>query len=117
MNSTAFLGASPNTVKVSQINATLQREIIDDDEVSYWKVDYEFEYNRNSWNPTKILDAGLQVLDDNGKLTIATRKGKEVTEAILLDGNGQALAEGDDPIVNEHEGYESLSFSVFNFRL
>lgn len=99
------LNKNPITVAGVQI-AALQgrirkigsRTAWDEEGLGYWEVTYEVEVDRK-YHVRKPLDIGFYQLDSAGELTsIKDSEGEAVTEPVKLDGAGQELGPGGDPV-------------------
>lgn len=109
VNSEAFLGAPPRTVKVAGIPG---RPFFNNDAGGwYWEVSYTFEFNPDGWDK-KILDQGYDELGDDGELKPFMAGGQKVESPKPLDGDGRPLPEGEDYVFLEFKVYEELDFNA-----
>lgn len=114
VNSDAFYGAGPKYAKVASIGAHGPQY---ENGVTFYVVTYEIHFNPNKWIPTKILDAGPRYIDDNAALVHVTDdNGTQSTIPVLLDGNGQKLADGAAPHYVEFRQYQLAPFSGMNLQ-
>ncbi len=95
LNSQKFQGKAIGTWKAKPISATQVYE----NNKRYWRLRYSFQYRADGWQ-LKILDqgfyqkaAGLQGID-----VILDNEGNPVSQAVLLDGSGSPLKNGQDPV-------------------
>lgn len=106
INQDAWNGFDPGTVKCGEIAAELAWS---QECQFYYIVNYEFEIEPDGW-ALEVLDQGLRSYDTSTEkqVAIADEKGEPVTSPVLLDGDGQQLAGGADPVF--------LTFDVYNKR-
>lgn len=104
-------------IKIQSISARLIRIV----GIAFWEVSYEFHMRTDGWI-RKRLDEGFrtkEIVEMEAVYTVcregANNTGDPLSQPVLLDGNGQKLAEGADPHFLEWEDFEKLPFSVFGF--
>jgi hypothetical protein len=107
VNDDDFMGAAAGTLLLTSMDATQQFE--DDEE--FWAVTVTFEFNPDSWNPTKILDRGMRKLD-NGEWKPILVENREITEPALLDGHGAPLDPAAAPVYLEYDFYDEADFDT-----
>lgn len=115
LNNDSWLGAEAGTIKLKPITAALKK----DAEIGYyWEVSYSFEWNKDGWNEP-VYDQGLNELVDVSGTTkrkpILTATGVPIQDPVPLDGEGLALAIGEDPVGIECVRYPLRDFGVLNF--
>lgn len=111
VNSDAFLGAPAGTVKVSNISSQRQ---FSSEFGFYWKTSYEFTYDADGFD-TKLVNAGLRALDDEGNLKNILVQGTPISEPVLLSEQGEQLDPNAPPHILKFKVYNETSFGVFNF--
>jgi hypothetical protein len=122
VNSDAFFGCPPNTVKVETPGAITKLYRTVDDQ-PYYRVTWEFAINMDGWD-LKLYDYGMYRLigatwDPNlGRYVGGAREvlrdihGVELTSPALLDGNAGVLLPGLDPILRPpYHVYRRMPFS------
>jgi hypothetical protein len=116
INTDSFLGCDPLTVKVTQISGVRQWDqylsSINYGGASgfYWTVTYEFEFNPDKWT-FKILDQGMRKIDTaTGQQAQILESGIPISSPKLLDGNGQPIEPGDDPVFLEFHLFPEKEF-------
>lgn len=119
VNSDSFFGMEPAQAKCANIGGTRQ---VDASKGIYWEVTYEFHFNADKWNPTKILDAGYMTRTGyfpgggssaSVEVKPVTLNGKEPTEPQLLNGSGGLLEPGEAPVFMDYDLYKTFPFAVF----
>lgn len=121
INNATFLGGPPKTVKCSSISATRVVEEFSEDEttteeVIYWKVTYEFQYNEKEW-VKRILDAGRYELTEDANnvetwTPIVDDNNEPVADPVFLDGAGE---QSETPVFLPFDVYEYRNFNGLNF--
>ena len=96
LNSSSFSGKAPRYVRCRKFKPDEQRE----KNLTYYKVNYEFEYNPFGFDP-RPLSRGVLQLDGIPKklVRIKDKQGRDITSPIPLDEDGYAL-EPDDVLNN-----------------
>jgi hypothetical protein len=113
INSEAFWGKPEMSVLVEDINAQESRQFGTNTKRS-WNVTYTLAYNPLTWQ-TYLLDNGTLQLGDDGKLVAITDdKNNPVTSPYPLDGNGQKLQTGHDPVYQWTDGSPFLFYKTMN---
>ena len=108
INSVEIWGYPAKTLKIGYITA--QRAY--SNRFAYWVETWYFESTTPDWD-LRPLDIGTRRLDVNGRQVELIRNGVPVGE-FLLDGNGQPLADGDEPVfVGPYQIYETIDFATF----
>jgi hypothetical protein len=126
VNSDSFLGFPKGTVRCTNLGASPQKT---DNDVTYFEVSYEFEFNRKKHNPVKLLDIGFNEIDEDPD--VALLLGEEAVGHLplrpiispltsepfstpqLLNGRGQRLDKEDDPVFHEFDIYDEKPFAAF----
>lgn len=114
VNSEAFLGKEPGYIRCNDISAS--NDFYQGAE--YWKVDYEFEYNPDGWQPTVLSNGYLHLPD--GETTPARIKdlnGEDVSEPAPLDDDGIVVwdaASTGQPAFQTFEIIPEANFSALN---
>ena len=110
VNSDNFWGLPPKTVKVEEPG--LIEKLYDGSGRVFFRESWTFAISNTSWR-LKLKDVGFNKLNDAGDdyETILGSDGKPLSSAVFLDGAGQPLAVGDDPVdLPEFDLYEALPF-------
>ncbi len=107
-----FRGFAPGLAKVKEYTSRQIRVITGN---FYVAVAAEIHFRSTGWK-RKFLDQGYRtkgdVVDDVQTYTqITDTEGNMVTEPVLLDGNGQKLADGDPAVRKEYWTKKQLSFN------
>jgi hypothetical protein len=120
VNSDDWNGFPPGTVKLALPTAELEFSAVCG---YYFIVNYEFEINPEGWD-LQILDQGTMELvdvpaddegpDEQGVANIKDKNGDNVSQPVLLDGNGNQLPSGDDPVYLTFKGYGQIAFASLN---
>lgn len=111
LNDATFHSGPAGTVLCTNISAQGPNE---QNGIEFWAISYEFLYRKDGWDK-KVLDAGFNYKLVDGM--DCTRKkilveGREPTSPVLLDGNGEVLTCGDEPVVLTFKPYERVDFST-----
>jgi hypothetical protein len=112
VNSAAWFGGAAKTWKCNAITA---RDAWHGTAGKYYVVDYEFEYNPNTWQKT-ILNHGL-FEKVSGALKPILADGIPVSQPVPLASNGTKIAASSLPgsaVWLTFDVYQSVAFSVFN---
>lgn len=116
VNEFDFFDLAPGTVRFSDISAESSYSASIGE---YFVVTYEFEHNPEGWDPS-VLDRGLRKLN----ASTLTREqiliqGSLATSPVLLDGEGQPLAEdrvaSGEAIFLDFKAYRKKDFGAFGF--
>ncbi len=113
VNDADIWGLPARSLKLSQWKYTVQAYGLCE---QYVANDFEFEVNVDRWNEIR-LDQGFRKklgIDANGNTTYETlmdEKDQPLREPRLLDGNGNLLADGADPVEIEKEVIDEFDFS------
>lgn len=111
VNLKSFFGFDPREVRCTGISA----ERVYEKGIFYWKVSYEFEIRAGegvtAWQ-SNILDRGYMEYDGPALVAIVDNLLKPVPEPALLDGEGQALVKGDDPVFLHFTIYSPMDFDL-----
>jgi hypothetical protein len=133
VNKSPWNGFETHAVKCNSV-VTSDPQYDSNNRVWYYTVTYVFEamYLDPDQSPQGwakyILDQGyMQIdVDDDGfgytdptftKTKILTEKGEPITDPALLDGNGQRLGTGDDPVFLNFNVYRESEFNDLNLDL
>lgn len=113
INEDSWYGFEPGTVKAGEFPGELR---FNAECGFYYEVSYEFEIQPDGW-VKKLLDQGMRTLNaTSGKLAnVLDEKGHQVSSPVLLDGSGQKLASGADPVILEFNIYKTARFADLNF--
>lgn len=108
INSDTFWGFAAGKVLCRAMKADPRRVAA----LAYYTVNYEFVIREDGWK-RRIKDQGLATKNDDGELVIAKDvDDNTMTEPILLDGSGKALAAGADAKWIEFETKTKKPFSI-----
>lgn len=112
VNSDVFFGYAPQLVKCHSITGKLAR---DQDIGWYWIVTYRFEWNKDGWHK-KPLDAGYKTYPEGATAptVILDKIGVPISDVSLLDGNGNELPAGEDPVFLDFQVYLEQPFEPLN---
>lgn len=118
LNSDIFWGAAPGQCKVMSITAQRQtKQLPDGSVVVYLRCTYQFQF-RPFWD-IQLLDKGnfyfaaTSMADPTpARYAFQSREGQPIEG--LLDGNGQKLADGGNPVFLSIRPYRSLPFAALN---
>jgi hypothetical protein len=114
VNLDVFWGKAPGTVKVMMISAQIKR---DSDIGWYWVVTYQFHINKSGWIQP-ILDIGMRQLKVGGTAYEPINvNGVPISAPAKLDGEGRALAPGEEPVFLDFTLYEEREFASLNLTL
>lgn len=112
VNNDPFYGAPPGYC-MAYITGSQQDVTIGDIVQRYWAVSYQFSFKTaEQWSPLNILDAGFTKKTKDGKLVPITIAGREPSTPVPLDGSGQPLGDGKDPVFNKIAVYKKLPFNA-----
>lgn len=107
VNTDMFRGFDPGQAKVAKITGTTAYE----NSVFYWQVTYEIHFRREGWR-LEILDEGTYTTTALGvKLLFFDVRG-QIMQSGLLDGHGNELADGSDPVFLPFDVYKKRPFNV-----
>ena len=113
INSDNWFGLLPGQAKLCNIAAKRHYE----NDVFYWETTYEFHVRpllsnfAPGWT-LSLLDQGFEYINANGaRQLILDDKGRPVTKAWPLDGNGGKLAVGGSPVYKQWTIYNQLPFA------
>jgi len=112
INSDAIWGLAPGTVKCNVFSGQPKRAA----QLYYYQVSYEFQVRFDVWR-RRILDQGFREVtgvDEDGVTTYATILDdnlKPLSQPVLLDGDGEQLAESADPVFLERNLCRQLPFA------
>jgi hypothetical protein len=115
VNSDIFLGFSPNHVKCKNITARRQRSAYD----FYYVVTVELIFRLRTSDPNdvgyrrRILDQGFRAKNDEGVyVQITDDNGSVLSEPTLLDGQGNQLEAGENPVFLTFNTVNQAPFSA-----
>jgi hypothetical protein len=118
VNDSTYLGFAIDSIKVQGISGETASEVINGQEVTYWKITSELLGRQTGWN-LLLPDVGLHYID-GGVRTRATVKGPPPDEAqipsaapIALDGQGGKKNEGDLPEILERRVYRRITMTTY----
>ena len=123
INADSFLGLPRYYVKVDSLNAQQERAKVTvggvEQVITYWNVAAEFHVNYDSWI-AQPLDAGyctITATTASGQPVSRERiyspvNGANLCQPVPLDGEGQQLADGADPVYLQFRVYREMPFSV-----
>ena len=95
INQSAWFGFLAGTLLLKDFSA----EDAHENGVWFWACTFVFEHKSDKWNPIKVLDQGFEeAWPGEGWTTILDLSGRPVTRPALLNGTGQELPEGGDPV-------------------
>lgn len=109
VNEHAFLGWDPGEARCTQYQLTSVYE----NGAFFWQVDVTIEFKDGGWNPVEVLDAGT-LYKKSASLPlqpILDRAGNPVTAPVPLNGFGEPLTAGADPVYLEFQGYATVDFA------
>lgn len=121
VNNAPFWGRDRGTVRMVNIGG--QRKIVQSN--LYWNVTYELHIRSERWGKAR-LDQGTRVLcmedgsqpspaeNPDGKRRLTDALGTPVVQECLLDGHGQALAEGADEVYRTWHYLDETPFDLLN---
>lgn len=110
INESAWRGFDTGTVKASAPRASRQYH----PRIGwFWRVTYVFHLNRDGWDKV-VLDAGMRKKVTGGQAVILTKDGAPVASPVPLNGSGNQLADGADPVWLTFATYRAIDFSIFN---
>lgn len=107
VNSDTYRGFNPNELLVQDVQSEFQFE----NNVPFFRCSMQIEVNFDRWNPMKVLDAGFRYLGDDDKKHPILHDGQAVSSPVPLDGNGDVLEVGSDPVFLEIDIYAETSFA------
>lgn len=118
VNMDAWNGFAPNTLKIAGIEVSSQYE----NNIAFWQLTYNIEVNWEGWNPMKVLDQGYYekelVSGEEGSQSAVYRRelirddfGQPMSGPTLLNGSGEQLPEGSDPVYLNFRVYRTVSFA------
>ena len=113
INRDSVFGAPPETLKFERLSGQQQTTTFNGEPLTFFAVTVELTFNRDGWK-RKVLNQGLREKKE-GKLTTIKLNGKDITQPVLLDAQGQRAAEGAPPHVLSFDLYRSQNFApLFN---
>lgn len=104
VNSDQFQGFEPGVVKLASLNSKL----IFENNLTYWRVDFEFHINEDGWD-IELLDEGTYYLSGANKRRFRDEQGHFITG--LLDGAG-GQGDPNDPQFLQKRVYRRRSFNA-----
>lgn len=114
LNSGSLFGYAARQLLCVAISAEQQTESVDDAELSYWQVTFEFESDTEDYHKLKLVDAGYRELNEDGDLIkIRDAYGEEVAEPALLNGSGHKLDTTGTVFTIEFDMYPETDFGAF----
>jgi hypothetical protein len=107
VNTDTFFGCDPGTAKIDSIEA----ESAFENGTFYWKVSYTIHFRREGWD-VQPLDQGYHHLIA-GVPTVNRdpQSGNPYPAPRLLDGSGNLLGTGADPVFLDFEAYKEMPFA------
>jgi hypothetical protein len=112
VNSATWFGGAAKTWKCNAITAKREWH----GTLEYYVVDYEFEYNPNTWQKV-ILNQGMCEKVSGALKAITTSDGTPISQPVPLASNGTKIAASSLPgsaVWLTFDVYPSVAFSVFN---
>jgi hypothetical protein len=103
-NKSTYLGCPNYTLKVNGYSADY------DQKNSIWSVSVEFLFNPKGWQ-IKYYDVGFNEDVSGERRAIVDKAGNPVSKPVPLDGSGQALPIGSDPIERSLYPYKVADFT------
>lgn len=103
VNSDNWFGRAAGTCLLRNVKAT--KYLADNTPTYKYKTSWEVAYDPTGWKYLQ-LDCGTR--DNNG--IIYGEKGEPIEESVPLDGTGEQLDDGNDPVFLEFNIYESVDF-------
>lgn len=117
LNQDPFAGFAARCVKLSKIDSELKYDSDAGTEDGYYnEVTYFFEFNKDGWD-LKPLDQGYATLNGGAKTAILDTTGQPLTKPQLLDGSGNRLADGADPVFLTFKRYTTADFAALGLNL
>ncbi len=109
INNDKFIGAEIGQVKVKGITATTELQP-GNPESEFWRVTYIFLFRREGWK-LRVLDTGTRVKTGGpgGEFKPYTEDG--VVTEVELDGFGNKLTDGANPVFLEFDVYKTRTFA------
>lgn len=107
VNSDTWHGGAAKTWLLKKVRSSSYFE----KDTLYYKVSFRFLYSPNDFHKKIELDRGFYRIGDDDELTPILKNGVPVSSPVLLDGNGQPLAAGENPVVLELEVYPAVSWA------
>lgn len=118
VNDSVYLGFAQDCVKVQGISGELVTEVVNDQEVRYWKITSELLARQTGWN-LLIPDVGFNFIED-GQRKRAFVIGPPPDQAELpsanpvpLNGNGAIVPAGQLPAIITRRVYRRIGMSQF----
>lgn len=106
INSDVWFGFPVRTVKVTGLDVSEKTE----NNINYYEYNWTLEIEKNEWT-LLVLDRGFNVLTGAGNKHVTDDHGNPSPNQVLLDGTGQQLADGADPVYSEFFVYPERSFA------
>lgn len=106
VNVGSFRGLEPQTLRL-KVAATYTEE----GEYQYYRVKYDLAWKESTWMLT-MVDMGRREKIGGVYFDIKDPTSKQpVKEPVLLDGNGERLAPGGDPVLVDYTRYKTADFN------
>jgi hypothetical protein len=116
VNDGAYLGFAANCVKVQGISGEQAVEMVDDNEVTYWKITSELLARQTGWN-LLLPDVGFNYIDGGVKKRADVKgpDGDMVASAnpIALNGSGGKQAGSSLPAILDRRIYRQITMSTY----
>ena len=108
VNSAAFHGVAAGNAMIGVIQGQQQIELVAGSSLTYWQVTVPIRFNNKGWR-FKPIDNGYRYFNDDGDLVYEVDKqGSRGGLPVLLDGDGNKLSDGSDPVVYPTGGYKII---------
>lgn len=107
VNSDTWNGFAPNTVKIRGIEVN----VVWENNVLYFAYKWTLAVKYDAWRPVKILDMGYHEYNAGEPKLIRDAYGNPLPQPSLLDGNGEKLPDGDDPVYLDFNMNRQVAFT------
>lgn len=109
VNSDAWSGAEPGTLKCQGISGSKEVEQVNNTEISYWKISIDIAYRVEGWR-LKLWDVGYNEIVGGKRKRIVDALKEPVSEPVALL-NGAARSPGSAPDMLTFRVYKELPFA------
>lgn len=109
VNSDAWCGALPGTLKCMSISGSREVEQVNNAEVPYWQVSVELAYRVEGWT-LKLWDVGYNQIVSGKRKKVLDALNEPVSDPVALS-NGVAKAPGQPPDMLTFKVYKEMPFS------
>jgi hypothetical protein len=110
LNADTFFGQPPNSWKMSTPLGDLDYNPVCG---FYYIVTYQFEFDPELWKK-KILDQGMRQIVGGVKTNMKDDDGGDLNAPLPLNGEGEKLVAGEDPVFLTFEIYQESDYSQLN---